>query len=156
MKRIISIKDKFIKASSPGKGRVMFDMNLDINRHINEIEMALYLKNAFGGNIKVLQENKILNLKSYPDYLWNGKYWELKNCTSLRSIDARLHKAIKQIRNASNDGGIVLNISNFKNSNNEITKTITNRLNLIKNLKIIVIIIINNSFYDVIKINEKR
>lgn len=41
-----------------------------------------------------------------PDYLWNGKYWELKTITTEKAADSALRKALKQIENKP--GGIIL------------------------------------------------
>ena len=53
-----------------------------------------------------------------PDSIWNGMYWEYKNCSSECSIDSRLKKAVKQLNETlertgktGNRTGIVLNIS---------------------------------------------
>lgn len=43
-KQIINIKDEFIRNSTPGIGRVTLDINLDIKKHLNEINTALWLK----------------------------------------------------------------------------------------------------------------
>lgn len=115
-RKIISIKDEFIRKSTPGIGRVTLDINLNINRHINEINTALWLKETFGGNIKVLQEKSLGRNVRQPGYIWNDEYWELKNCTTLRSIDNRLHKAMKQINNKNYTGGIILSIFNHENT----------------------------------------
>lgn len=152
MKEIISIKDNFIKEATPGIGRVMFDINFNASTHLNEINVAMYLKERFGGNIKILQENNIeRKFVKQPDYLWNGKYWELKNCTSLKSIDTRTHVAIKQLRDKTNIGGIILKINNIKNTNNEILSKIINRLIYSMNKSLIVIVILNGLLVEIIQ-----
>lgn len=157
MKTIKSIKNKFIKSSTPGIGRITFDINFDTVKHIKEIEMALVLKNMFGGNIKLLQENDYIRGVKYPDYVWNGKYWELKECTSLISIDTRLRKANRQIKNKSNIGGIILNINNQTNTNKEIIRIIENRMNKPGfNNKAVVIVVLNNKIFDVYMKNTTK
>lgn len=113
----------------------------------------MWLKNTFGGNIKVLQEYSKRNL-SYPDFKWNHIFWELKNCSTLRSIDTRLHKAIKQIRNKDNKGGIILDIKNHNNTIVEITNRINSRLYITDNLELIVIIRLNAKLINIIKIEK--
>lgn len=153
--KIISIKDEFIKNSTPGVGRVSFDINLNVKRHINEINIALWLKDTFGGNIKVLKENKTLYKFKSPDFMWIHVYWELKNCSSLRSVDTRLHKAIKQIKSKDNKGGIILIINNNINPKYELLKTIYNRLYITKDMQLTIIIVLNGELVDIFKLKEK-
>lgn len=156
MKTIKSIKNRFIKNSIPGVGRITFGINFIAKKHIKEIEMALYIKTTFGGNIKILQEYYIKDNESQPDYLWNNEYWELKNCSTLRSIDTRLHKGIKQVRDKNNPGGVILNINNSLNTYKEIINCIYKRLSMSKDDGLKIIIILNNKIIDILLINEKR
>ena len=45
--------------------------------------------------------------KRMPDYLWNGKMWELKTLSTEKAVDSALRKGLKQI--IENPGGIILN-----------------------------------------------
>lgn len=60
-----------------------------------------------GGDIKLLKESKEQGSKT-PDFLWNGRNWELKGVTTLNSIDRAIREAAKQIQD--NPGGIILNL----------------------------------------------
>ena len=50
-----------------------------------------------GGDIKLLKESKEQGSKT-PDFLWNGRNWELKGVTTLNSIDRAIREAAKQIQ----------------------------------------------------------
>ena len=63
-----------------------------------------------------------------PDYKWNNKFWELKGIRSGTSLDAAIRKAIKQI--SLNPGGIIIDISKFKNKQSCINGIITKRMKL--------------------------
>lgn len=55
-----------------------------------------------------MQEAFECNRKT-PDYVWNGKYWELKTLSSARAADSALRTAAKQIQ--ENPGGVILELA---------------------------------------------
>ena len=61
-----------------------------------------------------------------PDFLWNGRFWELKGVTSQNSIDRAVREAAKQIRVIP--GGIILDISASDLSIEEIESAICQRI----------------------------
>ena len=70
--------------------------------------MADWLHNAFGGTITLLKESKEQGDRT-PDFLWNGRAWELKSVSSKSSIDRAVRDAAKQIQ--KRPGGIILDFS---------------------------------------------
>lgn len=106
-KAMIDVTDEYIKTSTPNTGQVIFDKEYRESKHKDEIQTANWLLTKFGGDIKLLTESTIRN-QSTPDYLWKGKYWELKTTHSIIGADKLLHHAIKQIQN--NPGGVILNL----------------------------------------------
>ena len=69
--------------------------------------MSAWLYKTFGGKITLLKESPERDVKT-PDYLWNGKKWELKSAHSINGADKSLQHAIKQIQD--NPGGVILDI----------------------------------------------
>ncbi len=127
------ITKDFIKNSTPNKGRMEFAPDFDYASHKSEIETAYWLMKNFGGNIYLVQENNNLEHKniSNPDYIWNGKWWELKGTKTLNGINKRLQKAIHQI-NANDEckaGGVILDVTGSEEKNDEILRMISKRLN---------------------------
>ena len=59
-----------------------------------------------GGNIVLLNEAN--NYKAMtPDYIWNGKMWDLKTASTEKSANSAVRHGLKQIQ--ENPGGIILN-----------------------------------------------
>ncbi|MDQ0153591.1 hypothetical protein J2S20_002312 [Moryella indoligenes] len=91
-------------------GSVELYEEIDRKKQAQEIETAYWLRDMFGGDVKLLPEENIG--KPNPDYVWNGKIWELKRVSTPRSIDNQIHKAIKQLRSDDyKEGGVVIDIS---------------------------------------------
>lgn len=90
-----------------------------------EEKTGRWLVDNFGGHIKLLPENNPEGM-SNPDYLWNGKYWELKSPKSLNGVSKRLKHGLEQIR--TNPGGIVIDIEKTEAEIKDIEKVIDDRL----------------------------
>jgi hypothetical protein len=72
-----------------------------------EKDTAEWLIQRFGGDIEVLKRQET-NVITTPDYRWEGKLWDEKTCSSLRSIADHISDAKDQIR--KKPGGVVCNI----------------------------------------------
>ncbi len=101
------ITNEYLNVATPGKGKITRDDNYNESKHQNEIKTAEWLLNTFGGNIMPLNEVNFKN-RTTPDYLWDGKSWELKSAHSVSGADKSLQHTIKQIHD--NPGGVILNI----------------------------------------------
>lgn len=86
-------------------GRCTVQDGYDFTKNFHEVSVAYLLSTVFGGDIYVLKEINALYEKT-PDYLWNGKYWELKTIFSEKAVDSAVRKTLKQIQD--NPGGIIL------------------------------------------------
>ena len=95
------------------------------NDHKDEISVANWIKRKYGGIIKPLLESDNYGEKT-PDYLWDGKLWELKTITSEKAADSAVRTAIKQIIN--NPGGIILDYTENTIDLKKIEKIINDRL----------------------------
>lgn len=109
------------------EGDYHIEDNYNHNEHDEEIKIAEWIYNTYGGNITVLKEIN-LDHEETPDYLWNGKLWELKtpDKMTLNAIDKRLQKGIHQISN--NPGGVIINLKKDELALSDIAKKIENRM----------------------------
>lgn len=113
-------------ASSGRKsGGVFLDTRLKIGRHKAEIAMAHWLYENFGGSIRVINDQKNVAQKN-PDYLWNGKYWDLKTISSEKAADYAIRHGIKQIKD--NPGGVILDYVGTTLNKLELMNTIDRRV----------------------------
>ena len=72
---------EYLDHAVPGQGSVTLEDGYRAKGHQDEIDMAEWLHRTFGGDIRLLKESDIKNQKR-PDFLWNGKAWELKGTSS--------------------------------------------------------------------------
>lgn len=101
------VTKEYLRDARPGEGRLTVeDGVLDRETGPKETEIARKLLDTFGGDITVLMET---NEGKTPDYVWKGKYWELKEPKTPNAINKRVKKALQQIE--SNQGGVVLNLT---------------------------------------------
>ena len=103
--RLINAYEEFMRKATPGAGNLIYEEGYRESRHNEEIRVAEWLHNTLGGNIEVLNEKTRFKVKS-PDYLWNGKMWDLKTLESVKAADSAIRHGVKQIKN--NPGGLIL------------------------------------------------
>lgn len=100
----MDVLDEYVRSKTPGQGTITFDEGYSRAHHADEIKTAQWLHDTLGGDIVLLQEN--LGGAKKPDYIWRGKFWELKNITSDKAADGAVRGALKQI--AETPGGVIL------------------------------------------------
>ncbi len=105
LKECINITKHYIKNASPGCGEIIKQEGYNESLHINEIETAKWLIRTFGGDVVLLNEKNLDNIKT-PDFLWHNRYWDLKDVSSEKAIDNAVRKGLRQIQN--NPGGLIL------------------------------------------------
>ena len=105
--RAEDVTEEYLRTATPGHGAVTYGDGYKTKGHQDEIKIARWLYQTFGGDIRLLPEAIDRGIKM-PDYLWNGKKWELKGSHSISGADKRLQYAIKQIKD--NPGGVILDI----------------------------------------------
>lgn len=101
---LMDVLDEYVRSKTPGQGTITFDEGYSRAHHADEIKTAQWLHDTLGGDIVLLQEN--LGGAKKPDYIWRGKFWELKNITSDKAADSAVRGALKQI--AETPGGVIL------------------------------------------------
>jgi hypothetical protein len=113
-----SIKDEFIRNSTPGSGRIVTQEGAEVSKE--EQETAEWLLENFGGTIEHLARILIPQGVKTPDYKWNGELWDLKQGANIKTIEARIAKA-----SAQTDGyGVILDITNNKTRLRDIKKEV--------------------------------
>lgn len=99
---------EYVQAENPKTGAVMYGADYEVDGHPKEIMTADWIAHRLGGEIKLLTESEVENVKN-PDYLWRGKLWDQKSTSSAKAANSAIHKGLKQI--AENPGGIILDYS---------------------------------------------
>lgn len=76
----------------------------------NEIEAARWLQSIIGGNVVMLTESNIDNVRT-PDFTIDGSSWEVKNVQSdkYNTIDQRIRHGLTQLNGEK--GGLILDFS---------------------------------------------
>lgn len=93
----------------PGTGTVTRDEGYIEKAHEDEIRMGDWLHDTFGGNVHLLKEAQT-NSEQRPDYLWNGKLWDLKSPKAVKNISKLVQKGLEQI--SANPGGVIIDLGN--------------------------------------------
>lgn len=108
-----NIKSEYLKNNDAMVGSIVAqDDYYGKNDHTNELECARWLIKKFGGIVVLLSESRLRNKKT-PDFLWDGKFWDLKTPTGSgkRTIDNQFDKIKYQI--GEQPGGMVLDCSHL-------------------------------------------
>lgn len=96
---------EYLDGAAPGKGLLTYDADYVVEQHQNEVRMADWLHNTFGGDIRLLTEANEQEVKT-ADFLWRGKLWDLKTVTTEKAANSAVRKGLQQIR--ENPGGVIL------------------------------------------------
>jgi len=105
----VNVMEEYEHNKYPGQGSFYYDDNYNLKVHKEEYDVAQWLYKKYGGDIKLLNEAVDDGVKM-ADYLWRGKYWELKSTTTEKAANSAVRKAMQQIK--ENPGGIILNYTN--------------------------------------------
>lgn len=103
--KIQDVTNEYHRSATPGKGAVTYDAGYKSWKQKEEIKIAGWLHEIFGGDIRLLNEADALGVKM-PDFNWRGRLWELKTTSTLNATDNAVRKSLKQIQ--GNPGGIIL------------------------------------------------
>lgn len=95
-------------------GLLTHDAACEDGEHEDELKFAEWVHNTLGGDIHVRKEANQQNVKD-PDYMWNGKLWNLKTVSTEKAANTAVQRGIDQIKH--NPGGVMLDYN-------------TNRVNL--------------------------
>lgn len=138
-----NVMPEYLRNATPGVGSVTYDNGYDMIRHAPEIKTAQWLHDNLGGDIVLLQERNVKNVKT-PDYIWRGKKWDEKTSSSEKSASSAIRHGLKQIE--GNPGGIVLNFEQKDISVGALRNIIDKRMNWYSlDNKIDILVISNNN-----------
>ena len=116
---------EYQRNAKPGAGTLTYGESYRIAHHAEEIKTAQWLHENLGGDIVLLAESSV-KYEKRADYLWDGKYWELKSISTAKAADSALRSAVKQL--GSPAGGVILNCGDNIVLLDDLKKTIENRI----------------------------
>jgi SPP1 gp7 family putative phage head morphogenesis protein len=103
----VDVMQEYAAKAKPKQGHFTLEDNFRVNEHVDEVRVASLLFDKFGGDWKLCEELGKFDTKN-PDFIWNGKAWDLKKLSTLKSADSAVRKGIKQI--VDNSGGLMLEV----------------------------------------------
>ena len=143
-----SVTPEYFGTAKPGDGQFKVDDGCDRGRITNEMQVAKLLHDTLGGDIRVLEERNENNVKT-PDYLWRGKYWDLKTTSTEKAVDSAIRSGLKQIM--QNPGGLIIDFGK-NNINFEIAKeTMDQRMKRSCKMDIDIIVIQKNNITEILR-----
>ena len=122
---IEDVTKKYLSEFTPNKGFISIPDEYNQTLHKDEIKMAHWLSENIGGTITLINEKNKPNQKT-PDYLWNGKFWDLKTITTEKAADSAIRHGLKQI--IENPGGLILDYNGNKLDKIKLNDVIEDRL----------------------------
>lgn len=149
-RRGIDIKSEYIRTARPGTGTITVEDGYKEKEHVDEINMAEWIHNNLGGDIKLLKETES---EKRADYLWREKYWDLKTCSSEKAANSAIRYGLKQIH--SNPGGILLNYGNIRYNEEKLKEMIEKRMQWYKSYNLDILIVSQNKLSMAIRYGEK-
>lgn len=152
-KGYIEVQDEYLKSATPQQGSVTYDKGYETKLHNDEVCFAEWLYSYYGGNIKLLNEINKNKIKT-PDYLWNGKLWDLKTATTEKSANGLIRKGLKQI--ADNPGGIFLDYGDRNISVDILLDVIEERMKWNKNISADIVIVQNGKVIKVLRYKKRN
>lgn len=100
---VTEVSKEYDYNATPGVGNIEMEPLYKPEEHKDEINMANWIRNTYGGDITLLTET---GKEKISDYEWNGKRWDLKTTSTEISANSAVRSGLKQIR--KNPGGIIL------------------------------------------------
>lgn len=143
------VTDEYLQRHFDGASRVITESGYTQKRHEREIMIAQWLCDTFGGNIVLISEDGSQYGEKRADYIWEGKYWELKTVHTLKAIDSSLRKGITQIHDKP--GGIILELEKIKSPLGAVRGAIDNRISISCRIPLDIMIIQNKNLLEVIR-----
>lgn len=144
----VDVTDLYEQIKAPNSGSVTYDEGYNEKIHKAEINFANWLHSYYGGDIHLLSESTV-DGTHMPDYIWNGKMWDLKSATTEKSANGLIRKGLKQIQ--QNPGGIFLNYGSNKISLDVLTDYINKRMQWCNDIKADIIVIEDGTVTKVIR-----
>lgn len=148
VKPYTEVQDEYFKAATPGKGILSCDEGCTTKLYENEVEFAEWLHKTLGGDLHVFEEIHE-NKRKNPDYLWNGKLWDLKTITSEKAANTAIKRGQNQIKN--NPGGVMLDFRDYDFSDELLIEVINKRMQWYKDNAGDVMIVSKGKIYKILR-----
>lgn len=145
---LVGVNNIYRGSATPAIGNVELGAGYDVNTHKNEMEVAEIIHREYGGDIRLLTESPVDGEKT-PDYIWNDKFWELKNTSTEKAVDSAIRKGLKQV--AGNPGGIVLDFGKNEVVMDEVLKRISDRVGRKSDIPVDVMILQNGTITEIVR-----
>ena len=117
---------EYFRNADPGKGIVHVEDGFEPDDDTDRVmSMAEWLHNTLGGNLEILKRDEKIRT---PDYLWRGKYWDLKTVKDENAARSALGSGMGQIFLRGNAGGVIMNFGNYSPDMDELWKSIQKKL----------------------------
>lgn len=142
------VTKQYINNATPNKGSIIFEDGYIKEMHIEEVETANLIHNILGGDIVLLPESNVNHVKT-ADYIWNGKYWDLKSTSTAKSANSAIRHGLQQIR--ENPGGVILNYNNNEIVLEEVVDVIEKRMKWSNLGQVDVMILENNKIKKILR-----
>lgn len=149
---ITDVTKDYIANGVDTKGTIVIDDGCRVNLHSDEVKVAMILKRTIGGNIRIVDERINYPQKS-PDYIWDGKSWDLKTISSEKAADSAIRHGLKQIEKMP--GGIILYLKNDDIDKHRLLEIIQSRLCRSAEFDIDVILLKKEDVYQVLQYKKK-
>lgn len=146
------VTDEYLLAAAPKKGKITRDKGYNEKIHKNEIDFADWLHNYLGGEIKLLEEVNQDKINT-PDFIWNGRFWDLKTASTEKSANSAIRKGLHQIE--ANPGGIFLDFGENDISLDTLLDVIENRMKWYPQQKIDIMIVLKGEVVKVLRYEKK-
>ena len=145
------VTSSYKRNAKPGEGKFEIDPRVNREKRSDDIAMAEWLYNEFGGDIKVLGEEHDETGKKNPDFLWNGRLWDLKtpDQPTFNAINKRQQTGIRQIRR--NPGGIIMDLNKCGASLEDAEIAVANRMYTSADFAADVIILHKGNEYKILR-----
>ena len=130
---------EYYGTAQPGTGKITMEDGFNVNKRKDELNMAEFLHETFGGDIHLYVE---IDNQLNPDYLWRDKMWDLKTPEKVISESVIRH-GLKQIKD--NPGDLIFDFSKIGLNKEKVMNKLNAR-----------ILRSSNSNIDIILIDEKK
>ncbi len=75
--KIQNVTEYYSENATPNEGTFTYSVGYSVKNHRKETTVGIWLYSTLGGDIILLQEASDCGKKT-PDYIWNGKAWEVE------------------------------------------------------------------------------
>lgn len=148
----VDVLEEYRQTATPGVGEITYDEGFDLPRYPREVNMAHWLRDTFGGDIKVLKDVNEDHVVT-PDYEWRGKLWDLKSISTEKAANSAVRHGLHQVEN--NPGGIILDSGVAEISMESLAAAIEKRMKWYVDPNVDIMIVSNNKAISVIRYRKK-